>query len=167
MSYYNDREMIYSRTAENPATGCYEWQGAVTKSTGYGKVSYAGKSVDTHRALWTMVHGPIAPGLHVCHKCDNRKCVRESHLFLGTPSENMIDARDKGRLATPNLRGEAHPAAVYPASTIEAIYRMAHDEGMTDTEVALLMGVSRGHVWNIKTGRKWAHLTAELNGPAA
>ena len=32
--------------------------------------------------------------------CDNRKCVRPSHLFLGTKSDNFRDAIAKGRWKT-------------------------------------------------------------------
>ena len=88
---------FYARTKLNEATGCFEWQGAVSP-TGYGKVKLDGKAVDTHRASWLITHGQIDAGMMICHKCDNRVCVNPLHLFCGSRSDNMRDAYMKGRL---------------------------------------------------------------------
>ena len=91
-------------------SGCWEWTAAVFKTTGYGQfvyqVSPGVRKVDTaHRVSWALTHGPILDGLFVLHRCDNRKCVRPSHLFLGTAKDNSADMVRKGRGATPIQRG--------------------------------------------------------------
>jgi len=79
--------------------GCWEWKGAYSKTSGYGVISHNGKQTQPHRVAWELAHGPIPDGMYICHHCDNKKCVRPDHLFLGTPKENTADMIAKGRIA--------------------------------------------------------------------
>lgn len=87
----------------NKKQSCWEWQGALR--AGYGAYKYKGKVVAAHRFIWELKNGTIPKGLFVCHKCDNPKCVNPSHLFLGTPKDNVIDAIKKGRINPKKQKG--------------------------------------------------------------
>ena len=76
-------------------TGCWEWQGTMHHS-GYGCFKQQGKFAYTHIASYRAFNGPTN-GMFVCHRCDNPKCCRPDHLFLGTHQENMDDMKAKGR----------------------------------------------------------------------
>jgi len=94
---------------------CWEWMGGKSHN-GYG--NYKGEdrvNWRAHRYAWTMVNGPIPPGMVVCHRCDNRSCVRHDHLFLGTTSDNAIDCVVKKRHfnATKTRCPKGHEYAVH------------------------------------------------------
>ncbi len=103
------------------ADGCWEYQGS-TDTNGYGLFSVNGHSHHVHRIVYTIFVGPVADDELVCHHCDNRPCIRPSHLFLGTQTDNMRDMVAKGRGRYPNaekeycLRGHPRtPANLYIA----------------------------------------------------
>jgi HNH endonuclease len=77
---------------------CWLWTAGTV--WGYGMFRIAGRAAPAraHRVAWELTNGPIPDGASVCHACDNPSCVRPFHLFLGTVSENLLDASHKGRL---------------------------------------------------------------------
>ena len=75
---------------------CWEWQ-ASCGFRDYGKFRIGPTYIAAHRVAYYLEYGPFDERLLVCHKCDNPKCVRPEHLFLGTQSDNNWDKIKKGR----------------------------------------------------------------------
>lgn len=88
-----DWDRFWSKVKKGP--GCWEWQASCSPTGGYGSFSIKGKGQGAHRVVYRMGHGDIPKGMCVCHYCDNKKCVRPSHLFIGTYRDNLIDSLNK------------------------------------------------------------------------
>ena len=89
---------FHERYVVNEETGCWEWIGWIHPK-GYGILTFGNgaKKIRAHRFSYELHKGPIPAGLHVLHRCDNRKCSNPAHLWLGDDSDNMRDMVAKGR----------------------------------------------------------------------
>ena len=138
--------------------GCWEWQRS-TGSHGYGQF-YPRKSapVLAHRYSWEITNGPIQDGLHVLHHCDNKKCVRPDHLFLGTPADNAADKCSKGRQSRFALKGNASPCAKISdldAANIRARLKIGTRQNAGNaSEIASEYGITRTRVYQIGRGAR-------------
>ncbi len=135
-----------------PNSGCWLWLGC-DHGDGYGVISSHSRQTFAHRASYEAFRGPIPVGMHVCHKCDNRACVNPEHLFIGTPVENMRDRDRKGRTA--RVRGADSASAKLTDLQVLAIYY----DPRRQYDIADDYGINQGTVSNIKTGKRWAHVT--------
>ena len=84
-------------TMPNMDTNCWVWTKSCN-SDGYGKIGFRWEGrIASRYSYYLNVDSNFDRSLDVCHHCDNPKCVRPSHLFLGTAKDNMQDMSKKGR----------------------------------------------------------------------
>jgi HNH endonuclease len=122
------------------------WTGAINNK-GYGIFPHDRGRL-AHRFSYLFIIGD--PGTkHILHSCDNPRCVRPSHLRLGSRSENMRDAL---------LRDRGHGRSKLTPQKVRAIRAMCKP-GVNDlAEIAAKFGVTKGAVGHIKYGVTWAWL---------
>lgn len=135
------------------ASDCWAWIGALT-TAGYGSLKRGGVVYYAHRISWEMHHGPVPAGQVVCHLCDNRRCVRPDHMFLGSQHDNLRDAAAKGRME----RGEARHSARLTVKTVAEI-RNRYARGMAPQQVlAADYGVSQMAISKVVRRETWRHV---------
>lgn len=148
-------------------SSCWIWLGREQDRQGrpgggYGIISAkapGGKwlKLYAHRLSFLLHHGSLPePPFRVLHRCDVRLCVNPDHLFVGTDSDNMVDARHKGRL-TRLPRGEDHWKAVLSKRAVREI-REALSAGDTRAALAVRYGVGETAISKIKRRATWAHV---------
>lgn len=116
------------------ATGCWEWQRAL--SNGYGHLSVEGRHALAHRWMYEQKVGPIPAGLHLDHLCRNKRCVNPDHLDPVTLAEN-------------SRRGNAARLSAKDAEAIRAATGLQRD-------IAAQYGVHQSVISKIKSGTRWA-----------
>lgn len=79
-------------------TGCLLWKRGCHER-GYGHIRIDGKNYRVHRVSAHIYKDfPLDSKFLICHKCDNPRCFRPSHLFIGTQKDNSQDAARKRKL---------------------------------------------------------------------
>ena len=131
--------------------GCWIWTPPLRKTDGYGQFHIGKQCYVAHRMAWMLFRGPIPNGLHVLHKCDNRKCVNPQHLFLGTPADNMRDMADKGR----STAGEKHPCAKLSNQKVDEIRRRYAVGDTTQEALGAQFGVNSQTISRVVTFTSW------------
>lgn len=158
-----DQELVHRLTTKATRTesGCLEWDGLVD-ADGYGRVTVRRlakyRPLLAHRAMYIATHGEIAPGLCVCHSCDNRKCIEPSHLWLGTHAQNISDMAKKNRhpMSIAKAKGNrvSFGRTANAALSDECVRAIRSDfaAGFGISEVARRNGTNRGTAYKIRSG---------------
>ena len=142
--------------------GCWEWTASLSKS-GYGYFNTSEKRPATcrlaHRVMWQITYGEDPRKLFVCHKCDNPKCVRPSHLFLGTQKDNMTDCAQKGRHPRNKSKylpeGERHHYYNQGKKITRETAAEIRASAGTNKALGAKYGVDPSLISRIKTGAIW------------
>lgn len=124
---------------------CWIWTGAINAPAGsaiaYGIASIGGgKTMLAHRFV-AQTRGDDITNKVVTHICDNRLCVRPSHLYTDTQQYNMIDMMKKNRRGKTKL-------------TIDAV-RDIRTERIDRKEFAKLYGVAECTVGDVQRRSVW------------
>ena len=135
------------------ATGCHVWQRG-RDAYGYGRLQIDGLQERAHRFAWKRAHGPIPPGCHLGHHCDNPPCCNPEHLFLGTNTDNRRDSVRKKRHAHGERQGLSRLNSV-DVERIRDIYRIG---GNSQREIAQHLDMSQSQIGRILRGVCWGHV---------
>jgi hypothetical protein len=165
----NRTERFLSKISSKPDMGCWIWGGAKSGS-GYGQFWNGERKIQAHHFLLEAdkLEALQKDGAEACHSCDNKLCVRPSHIFVGTKSDNMKDMVTKGRHNTsPGAvamlkvrklhRGvNNHECKLTEAQAMEA--KSCSRKRGSATALAKKFGVSLTVVCDIRDGKRWTHL---------
>lgn len=121
---------------------CWIWRGHILQTSAgpRGRFHFERRNQHAARVSYQLFHGPIAPGLLVCHTCDVGLCVNPKHHFLGSVQQNNLDKKLKGRA----YRGGAKRPRL-PRDMQEQI-RIRLTAGDGPTKIAKVFGVTRQNV---------------------
>ena len=134
---------------------CWNWTGALNYTThGYGVFGAKSGNALAHRYSYAAFVGEILDGMQVLHRCDNKRCVRPDHLFLGTQKDNMQDMMSKGREVRYDRSGTKNPRYRVTPETVAKI-KAERATGRTIASISGEFGVSLTHVGRIVRGEHW------------
>lgn len=139
----------------NKTDGCWEWTASLDTS-GYGLFRYKGILNKAHRFCYENFVGPIPKGKLMCHKCDNPKCVRPDHLFIGTHQDNVDDRESKGRGVT--FKEEKHNMAKLDKTKVRKIREMYETGGYSLRHLGELHNVNATTIHSIIKKRTWGNV---------
>lgn len=133
---------------------CWEWTGGLD-SKGYGHFNLPNQPPSrAHKFSWLINKGSVVTGENILHHCDNRPCVRPSHLYEGTLEDNMKDMWDRGRHAS--NAGSNNGRAKITEEQAKEIKRLG--KIYVYSYVARLYDITEATVSKIVLGRTWKNV---------
>lgn len=147
--YTNElKQRLIQKTVINE-NGCWLWTGC-TKQFDYGVVRAKRKNYLAHRLAYEIFKNELPGNKYVCHSCDTPRCINPDHLFLGTQTENMFDAKTKKRMKS----GEDHYSTKLSKKDVEEI-RVLVGMKFSQRKLAKLFSVSQSCIGQIARKQRW------------
>ena len=158
--------------------GCWIWTAGVATSVRPrgrvcpdGRLRWAGRLRLAHRVSWELRVGPIPEGMQVLHRCDDPRCVRPDHLFLGTQADAIAEAKVKhrarsatgdrnGRRTQPERRprGGRSKTARLDEAQVREIRALAARDDVSQRAIARRFGIGRSTVRGIVAWMWWKYV---------
>ena len=163
---------FWSRVDIGTTDTCWPWTRGRFPD-GYGAFWLNGQNIGAHRVAYSLSTGiRPAPGLQVCHRCDNPTCCNPDHLFIGTAKDNFLDSLRKGRRAkvvVPTARdhadkmprGSSHWAVKRYQTLTDDIVKLIKQgllNGERQCELMRRLNIPRRVVQRVASGRVWRHI---------
>lgn len=166
---------FWCRVERGDSDSCWPWKGGALNTGGYGRATWNGQRMSASRIALVIATGVDDHSLEACHNCDAlyppgdtsyRTCCNPHHLFWATHADNETDCAQKGRSARGSRNGQSKLSAEQAASIVEEYSQLlwmleevvpnARSRGGTATKLlANSYGITRAHVWTIRTGKAW------------
>ena len=159
MDKKQDKRPLSERFWENvdKTNLCWVWKGYID-ATGYGRF----EGHRAHRISFFITHNRLNKTKMICHRCDNRACVRPDHLFEGNASDNARDAYYKGKLNITNISKDTQFKSGNRVNNIGPIdsctvieIRKLYSEGITQVNLAKQYGFTRNVIWKIVNNKSY------------
>src|SRR5678809_11086 len=108
------------------SNSCWNWKDSLGCG-GYGRVTVHGVRHLLHRYTFTLTTGiKLEPKDIMCHKCNNRACCNPEHIYIGSRTENTLDAIKAGT----HVSGYAvHQASKTRCISVSYTHLRAHETG--------------------------------------
>lgn len=137
---------FWSKVSKEDENGCMNWLGSCNHN-GYGKYS----NTSSHRMAYKLTQGTIPEGMHILHKCDNRKCCNPEHLSVGTQQDNMNDKVNKKRQV---IGSDINTSKLSKEQVLEIL----NNTDKSQRQLAKIYNVSQTAIGLIKRRKNWKYI---------
>lgn len=140
---------------------CWNWTSTLT-TTGYPCMGIRGKrgGKKAHRLLFSiLLNRDLNKKEHLCHNCDNPKCIRPSHLYIGSAKSNVDDMDRRGRRINywSGRNGPLASSVKYKEKDVRKAIEL-YAQGKLSMEIEEQTGIKRSTIFKIVKGQMWENL---------
>jgi hypothetical protein len=151
-----DEERFFRFIPDADPRKCWGWHGARDEA-GRGVFTVKSRVIRAHRMSWKIHKGPIPAGMRVLVTCETAECSNPRHLRLGSQSEALKAAFDKGHI---RRQYGARNARTKLSDEDVALIRALRGRDWSTTAIADRFGVAAVTVSHICTGAQRTSLIA-------
>ena len=148
---------------------CIEWSGAFDKNEvpKYSATWNGKRGISARRIVYKASIGELADDMCVVPVCQNKRCVRQSHMKKVSKEEslalawnNAAHGNEHGWAKHPELRpfGSRNGQSKLSESDVSDIRKMHTRGNITQVELARKFGVKKSTVCSVINRKTWTHV---------